>query len=165
MITDLQLIENFAHKKEDENEEFRRFLKNVNSINVDKTVEDLNNTIAPQIDCTQCSRCCQSLIIHVTQSEADDLARHLNTTAGNIEKQYLEISEQGQMVMNMIPCKFLLDKKCTIYENRFSECRDFPHLHKPGFTKRLFATFMYYGMCPIIYNVVEELKVKTGFLP
>jgi len=36
-------------------------------------------------------------------------------------------------------------------------------LHKDNFTDRLFGTLMYYAMCPIIFNVVEELKMQSGF--
>jgi Fe-S-cluster containining protein len=82
----------------------------------------------------------------------------------DVKEKYIEESQQGNCFINTIPCHFLADNKCTIYENRFTECRDFPHLHKPGFKARLAGTLMHYGRCPIIYNVIEEMKVKTGFL-
>jgi hypothetical protein len=67
------------------------------------------------------------------------------------------------MIMNSIPCGFLSENKCTVYEKRFDECREFPHLHKDNFKGRLFGTLIHYAMCPIIFNVVEELKKATGF--
>jgi hypothetical protein len=50
-----------------------------------------------------------------------------------------------------------------VYEHRFSECREFPRLDRKNFKDRLFGTLIHYAMCPIIFNVVEELKIKTGF--
>jgi hypothetical protein len=50
-----------------------------------------------------------------------------------------------------------------VYENRFSSCREFPHLHKPGFNTRLFETFMHYNICPIVFHVVEKLKQALAF--
>ena len=80
-----------------------------------------------------------------------------------MKEKFIEESQGGQLIINTIPCHFLADNKCTIYENRFTECRDFPHLHKDGFTARYFNTIMYYHMCPIIFNVVEVLKEELGF--
>ena len=102
-------------------------------------------------------------MINVTSEEAERLAIHLEMTVPDLKSKYIEESLQGKMIMNTIPCHFLCGTKCTIYEERFTECRDFPHLYKDNFTDRLFGTLMYYAMCPIIFNVVEELKVEIGF--
>jgi Fe-S-cluster containining protein len=130
---------------------------------VDSVVHEINNTITPQIDCTQCGNCCKSLMINITPQETDSLAVHLNMDVNTVKEKYIETSEQGQMIMSAIPCHFLSGTQCTIYENRFKECRDFPHLHKQNFTARLLGTLMYYSMCPIIFNVVESLKAKLNF--
>ena len=80
-----------------------------------------------------------------------------------MKKKDIEESAEGQLIMNTIPCHFLSGSSCNIYEDRFTECREFPHLHKPHFTSRLFGTMIYYGMCPIIFNVVEQLKDAVHF--
>jgi Fe-S-cluster containining protein len=102
-------------------------------------------------------------MINVTAEEADNLAKHLQTSLAVLKEKYIEESQEGQMIINKIPCHFLEGTKCSIYQNRFTECRDFPHLHKNNFTSRLFGIMMYYEVCPIIFNVVEELKDETGF--
>ena len=165
LITELVLIEKLAAEKEEESDKFRQFVKNADNKYIDDEVHSVNRTITAEIDCTQCGRVCQILMINITEPEVNRLAGHLNLSAKDTKATYIEQSEQGQMIMNTIPCAFLKDKKCSIYEHRFTECRDFPHLHKSGFINRLFATLMYYGMCPIIYNVVENLKKTTGFIP
>lgn len=152
-----------ADEREEENDDFRIFLKMSSRNDIDDIVHELNDTITPQIDCTQCGNCCKSLMINVTTEEAESLAINLNTPVEILKEKYLEVSEQGQMLINTIPCHFLNDTKCTIYENRFSDCREFPHLHKDRFTSRLFSTLMHYSICPIIFNVVENLKKELNF--
>lgn len=163
LVTDLQKIKLVASDKEAENDEFRIFLKQQDSAQIDSIAYKLNEEITPQINCTLCGNCCKSLIINVTQQETESLATHLKTTVTVIKEKYIEISGQGQMIINTIPCHFLEGTSCSIYENRFTECREFPHLHKNNFTARLFGILMYYALCPIIFNVVEKLKEKLDF--
>lgn len=163
LVTDLAIIKSIAAEKETENDTFRIFLKNMDGVAVDKVVHELNESIAPQIDCTQCGNCCKTLMINITPDEANALATQLNLEVADLKEKYIEVSNQGQLIMNTIPCHFLTGTSCSIYENRFTECREFPHLHKDHFTSRLFGTMMYYEMCPIIFNVVEELKNRLAF--
>lgn len=149
--------------KTEENDAFRTFLKNRDLEAIDGLVHNINKQVEKEIDCTQCGACCKHLMIHITEDEAEKAADSINLSSVNFKEQFVEISTEGQMIMNTIPCHFLEKKSCSIYENRFSECRDFPHLHKANFTKRLFSTLIHYSICPIIYNVVEELKIQTGF--
>ena len=102
-------------------------------------------------------------MINVTDEEANKLSQHLNKPRTDFDTQYLE-KGSSMMVINAIPCHFLNENKCSVYDYRFAGCREFPALHLPHFTKRLFTTFMHYNRCPIIYNVVEQLKVETRFL-
>ncbi len=165
LITDLDTIKHIAADKEAENDHFRIFLKQQDGKQVDSIVHQLNEAITPQIDCTQCGNCCRSLMINVTPEETASLAFHFKMEVAVVKDKYIEISEQGKMIINTIPCHFLGGTSCTIYENRFTECREFPHLHKDNFTSRVFGLLMYYAICPIIFNVVETLKEKFAFEP
>lgn len=162
--TDPNVLEAEAEKNESVNDRFKNLLLLQRPDEVDELVLQLNAKISPQIDCTQCGNCCRSLMINVEKSDAKRLAVHLQMNVADFERKYVERSSSGLLsVMNTIPCHFLADNKCTVYEARPNECREFPGLHRPGFTARLFATFMHYGRCPIIYNVIEQLKLKLDF--
>ena len=124
----------------------------------------LNTQIEAEIDCTSCGACCNGLMINVTEQETREVSGCLNMSQSDFKKKYIEESMGGQLILNTIPCHFLNDKKCSIYDDRFAECRNFPNLHKPNFNSRLFATLIHYSICPIIYNVVEQLKMETGFV-
>jgi uncharacterized protein len=161
--TNLSAIALEAEMKCDENEDFRAWLQQ-SPEDLDPVVFELNSRVEAQIDCTSCGNCCRSLIINVSAQEADALAHRMNRPLKDIKLQFLEESIGGQLVINTIPCHFLSQNKCSIYADRFNECRAFPHLNKPGFRQRIFGTLMHYGRCPIIYNVVEALKIHTKFI-
>ena len=164
IITQLDVIALEAQEKEAENQAFRTFLRSHESAMVDGLVQELDAIITPQVDCTSCGNCCRSLMITITPVEVTQLAAHLNRSETDVIEQYVETgSNNSQMVINTIPCHFLEGNCCSIYEQRFAECREFPGLHLPQFTDRLFAMLMHYGRCPIIYNVLEEMKNRMGF--
>ena len=163
LITDLNIIKRIAEEKQEENDLFRIFLKQQEDDSIDSLVHQINDRVTPKIDCTQCGNCCKSLMINITNQEAISLSNHLQITETELKDKYIEQSEQGQLIMNTIPCHFLENTTCSIYEQRFTECREFPHLHKPHFSGRLFGTLQYYGICPIIFNVVEKLKEAVDF--
>ncbi|MBC7887436.1 MAG: YkgJ family cysteine cluster protein [Ferruginibacter sp.] len=163
LLTDLKKIETIAAEKEDENDRFRIFLKQQDEEYIDSIVHALNEQITAQIDCTQCGNCCKSLMINVSTEEIALLATEFQTSPADVKERYIEESDEGQLIINSIPCHFLSGTTCSIYEHRFTDCRDFPHLHKPGFTRRLFGTLMNYAICPIIFNVVEKLKPALNF--
>lgn len=150
-------------ERQRENEQFRSFLKNQDSLDIDKKVHALNEKISAAIDCTDCGNCCRSFMINVTAEEMQKVATSTQANIEDFKKKHIEESPGGIMVMNTIPCAFLSENKCTIYENRFNECREFPHLDKPHVTNRLFGLLQYYAVCPIIFNVIEALKADTHF--
>ena len=161
--SDLTIIAADAIANEEENYAFRLWLKRADDTELDERVHTINNRVTAAIDCTQCGNCCKTLVINVTPAEIDALGHALEMTPSAVKEKYIEESQQGSCYMNTMPCNFLSENKCTIYTNRFKECRDFPHLHKPGFQQRFLGTLGHYGRCPIIYNVIEELKTELNF--
>jgi uncharacterized protein len=163
IIQDLEWLKKEAFDKEEENGHFRSYLRARDSGHVDIQVHKLNEIIAPQVDCTACGNCCKSLMVNITPAETQDLAAFLAVPIEELKEKFIETSQQGDMILNRIPCHFLSGTRCSIYTHRFTECREFPHLHRDHFADRLFGTLIHYGACPIIYNVVEQLKIESGF--
>ncbi len=160
--TDLKKIEELGKLREDENFEFRAFLKGQNSNKVDKIVHRLNTEITEQIDCTACGNCCIQFRLCVSDKDIEKLAQRLNTTSQQIKLDYIQTDQYEQYFKN-IPCGFLKDKRCTVYDDRPKECRAFPYLHKKEFTSRLFGVIDNYSVCPIVFNVYEKLKIELNF--
>lgn len=164
LLFELSEIAQVSIVKEQENEAFRAHLKSLDGEWVDEQVALLNDEIEPQIDCTQCGNCCKTLMINVTKEESARLANYLSISQSALEDKYVEKSEgSDRMIINTIPCHFLSENKCTVYPARFEGCREFPGLDKPMITKRLFTLYMHYDRCPIVFNVMEHLKVASGF--
>lgn len=161
--TDLSIISQLAACREEENDHFRAFLEARDSEVTDSMVFSLQEAVTEQIDCRQCGNCCKSLMIVVTEDELKKVAAITHSTPNDFKSQHLAEGLSGKLIMNSMPCHFLSDRQCTIYDHRFAGCREFPALHLPGFTARFFTVQMHYARCPIIFNVVELLKKELSF--
>jgi len=159
---DLPFIAQEALERDDENFDFRIFLKNldIGSNELDALVHEINDEVTAQIDCTQCANCCKVTHPVLSQKDAATFAKGLQVTAPIFRESYLLPMEEepGKFKFKAKPCPFLSDDLCTNYEARPEVCRSFPHLHKKGFRSRLLSVIRNYGLCPIVYHVYEELK-------
>lgn len=160
--TELEKIEELGKLREKENLEFRTCLKGQDPDKIDKIVHRLNFEISNQIDCTTCGNCCMKLKPCITNQDIKRLSYKLNLSPKQIKIDYIEIDEREQYFRNL-PCFFLKEKKCTIYNDRPEDCSSFPHLHKKGFTSRLWGVIENYSICPIVFNVFEKLKTEINY--
>lgn len=149
--------------REEENFAFRSFLKGCDPQETDEKVHHLNKDISAHIDCTTCGNCCRTFMISLDNEDIVRSSAYVDMQPDEFKRKYLEESSEGNYIFSRIPCHFLHENKCTIYEGRPEDCRSFPHLHKKGFTSRLLSAIDHYGICPIVYNVMEALKAETGF--
>ncbi len=163
-------LENLAGQKEDENWAFRRFLKFYDELSdeqIDKLVYDIADSVAANIECTSCGRCCKQLKPTLTDKDQQHLAKELKITVKQLQDTYLEYiqsdDEPACWQMKKVPCPFLRNKKCTVYQTRPQNCRDCPYLQKPGFNTRTMAMLERTLTCPIVFEVMEELKERLSF--
>lgn len=161
--TDLNEISLLAARREEENDHFRSFLEARDPTITDSIVHELQKTVSERINCKECGNCCKTLMIVVTEEELQRVAAITHTPSDEFKSEFLAEGLSGKMIMNSMPCHFLSDRQCTIYADRFAGCREFPALHLPGFTARFFTVQMHYHRCPIIFNVVEQLKKELLF--
>jgi len=160
--TDLEKIKALGALREEENQRFRAFLKNRNVHKTDLLVQRLNHEIAPHVDCTACGNCCRNLSPYLTKEDLKHLAEGTQLPIEEVIANYTETDEYG-LSLKHLPCCFLKDNKCTIYQQRPETCSSFPHLDKPDFNSRARRTFDNYSICPIIFNVLERLKIEMHF--
>ncbi|MDR1379924.1 MAG: YkgJ family cysteine cluster protein [Tannerella sp.] len=161
--TDLSKIKYFASIRENENMHFRAFLKSRNDRIVDRIVHQIHEEMSPLIDCTLCGNCCGHLRPELHKSDIAILARLENITIKEYIENYCEKNEYGEIFTDKMPCRYLEEKKCRIYENRPIECRSFPNTDKKGFTSRLLGMLSFYEICPIVFNLMERLKNEMRF--
>ena len=151
---DLSRIQQLSQERDDENWEFRSWLKQYAPDDIDGLVKTLSQKYFALIDCTQCANCCRSLHIEFKESELHSIAKTLGKSIEAFQKQRMSEGKVNP------PCPMLNGELCSIYENRPDVCRSFPHLEQPGFTTRLMSVIDNVAICPIAFNAFEELKAK-----
>ena len=160
----LEKISRLAIRNEDQNYRFRSFLKIQDSEKIDRIVHRLDREIREQIDCTLCGNCCNELTPRLSDAEVDRLARIDSVSREEFIQKFVESDpDEGDNFLKGTPCKYHCEKKCTIYSNRPEDCRSYPHTHKKDFNTRTMGIIENYGICPIVFNVFERLKIEIRF--
>ena len=162
--TNLFKIRHAAIKREDENYRFRSFLKGKDPEWVDRIVHRLHEELTKKIDCRTCSNCCRAFAPLLSDEDIGVLAGMENITPEEYEEKYCEADMFGDACLNSKPCRYLGENQCSIpMDKRPEQCRDFPYTGKKGFTSRLLSIISFYGVCPIVYNLMEQLKKEVEF--
>lgn len=147
---------------EKENQEFRLYLKGYDHHKVDELVHRLNKKYSAEIDCTKCANCCGKLTPAFSLEEIKNIADHLEITVEEFQEKYVEREMAEGFILKGEKCPFLENNKCLIYDHRPEPCRTYPHLHEDNINHRLLEVIDNAYICPIVYNVLEELKDKLG---
>ena len=167
MSFDLVQIRQQAQEKEDENWKFRQFLKGRRNLKeIDARVFALTERVWGGIDCTTCANCCREVKPELSEEEVERLACRLTMTRQQFIDTYLQRSEPGDdnpWTTRSTPCPFLKDNLCSVYEDRPADCSGYPYLYEPEFVSRTLGMIERTFTCPIVYEVMEELKKLTGF--
>jgi uncharacterized protein len=160
----IEKIALIGEQKEEENYDFRIFLKGQDFKRIDRIVHRLDKEIRSRIDCEKCGNCCKSLRPSVTESEIDTLSRIDNITQHDFVTKFVEIDNlEGTKYLKDTPCKYLEDKICSIYINKPEDCRSYPHTQKSEFISRTLGMIDNYGICPIVFNLFEQLKEELDY--
>ena len=159
--TDVNRIKRLSKQKEDENWDFRSFLKwcGTPSEEIDSIVHRLYQEVSSQIDCRTCANCCREVQPVLYQEDIERFSIGLGTSAARFRDQYLarEKGSEGY-TFNEMPCPFLKDNLCIHYAHRPGNCVSYPHLHKKDLIFRLMNVIGNCSICPIVFSVYESLK-------
>jgi len=170
MSFDLVQIRELAKQKEDENWRFRGFLKsrcNLESEEIDRLVFATTRRVWAGIDCTSCANCCKEMKPLFSEDEVNRLARRLGMERQEFIGKFLEPSEtepERPWQTRTKPCPFLRNNRCSVYDDRPAVCSGYPYLYEAEFLTRTIGTMERISTCPIVYEVIEELKKSLGFL-
>ena len=155
-------IQKLAQEREDDNWNFRRFLKGLDFEieELDAIVQRHYQAIAIQIDCCACGNCCREISPLLSGHDVTRLAAGLRISEPEVIQRYLQPGEdeEGLFTFRDSPCPLISGNTCTVYEFRPEDCRSFPHLHKKEFEFRMIQAVQNCSVCPIVFHVFERLK-------
>lgn len=144
----LERISELAIERKEENTSFKNFLVTQNVEEIDIIVQRISEEVNEKIDCTECGNCCANLRPIATYEEMSPFVTDENFDAYKYLKSF--------------SCKKLEDKKCTDYLNRPQECKSFPYMDRKNYIKRTHEILQNYEICPIVFNVFEQLKTELA---
>ena len=159
MQEELRLLRQRAAQKDPES---RRFLKKIKSRpprDLDGTMRKLHDHEFQHTDCLQCGNCCRTTGPLFTDHDIARISRHLKMKPSEFSTTYLRKDEEGDMVLQGVPCAFLgTDNYCSIYEVRPKACREFPHTDRRKFHQINHLTLKNVAICPAAFRIVEAMK-------
>lgn len=149
-------------KKIDENYRFRTFLKiHADEKILDKQFKELHEKYFTSIECSKCRNCCKKLGISMTEEELDNICKYYKLDIDKIKKTKLK-EKYGNYVAN--PCPFLNeDKSCQIKDMLPTSCREYPYTNKEERLYSLLTVVQNSRICPVVYNIMEDLKKIYNF--
>jgi len=152
------------------NGRFRIFLKkNADPKELDEHFHRLHNEIFYKYDydCCKCNNCCNLYDIRMEPKDIAAVAGHLGITENDFIEKYLipDKREFDCLIIKDKPCNFLdSNGKCRIYEYRPSVCRGFPYTNKPDRLYNMLSILDFMEECPVIFEIIEELKKIYNFV-
>ncbi len=164
IVTSLETIKEMALEREKENLNFRAFLKQIDMAprKIDAIVHKILDEVTSQIDCTKCANCCKQIRPVLDNGDVSKFSLGIKSSVHQFRERYLHEDNENSShyIFKELPCPFLRNNKCSNYDNRPKDCKSYPHLHKKDFVFRLWGVVENYEICPIVFNVFEQLKIE-----
>ena len=157
-------LERLASVKESENYRFRTYLKiHAQEEELDRQFWRLHEKYFKIYDCSKCRNCCKKLGISMNESELNKICEHLHLDKKKFIEDHLN-EKYGNYSFKGTKCQFLCDdNRCQISDCLLESCKEFPYTNKP---ERLFSLLNMVAnvkVCPVVYEILEELKKEYRF--
>ncbi len=158
-MIDLEKLPDYAAKVAHENAKYLKKLRGRKPKQLDTIMGELHNEAFQKIDCLSCANCCKTTGPLFIPSDIKRISKRLKMRQTDFETTYLRVDEDGDKVLQQLPCPFLeADNYCGIYEDRPKACREFPHTNRPKFHQITQITAKNVAVCPAVFTMVERLK-------
>ena len=155
-----------AKKKENENLEFRTFLKcHADETELDKQFKRLHDELFSNYDCSRCRNCCKMYYGSIPSEDLERDAEFLNLTKEQFVERYLIKNEvEDTYETKNKPCDFLQeDGNCKLGECRPESCKKYPYTDQPDRLQSLYSVLNAVEVCPVAFEIYERLKKEYGF--
>ena len=147
-----------SKRREGTNRKFLRGLKTRPPKRLDDSFHEAHSEIFGNTDCLQCANCCKTTSPVFYERDIDRAARATSMRPGDFIAAYLRTDEDNDYVLRSSPCVFLQnDNRCSIYSDRPTACREYPHTNRKRMHQILDLTFRNTMVCPAVLKIVERL--------
>lgn len=154
-------LQNWEKISGDHQKLYKNFLEKAGKKEVLRAIPELHEKAFNDIDCMQCAHCCKRYSPRFKQPDIKRISKALQLEESVLIEKYLRIDEDGDYVTHSVPCPFLgNDNRCSIYEDRPSDCKRFPYTDEDIILKRPRLTLKNSTFCPIVVSVMEGLLEK-----
>jgi Fe-S-cluster containining protein len=127
---------------------------------LDRVIHGLHEEVFAKTDCLNCANCCKTTGPLWSERDKERVAKHLRLKTGEFESAYLRLDEDGDWVLQQLPCPFLeADNACAIYEIRPKACREYPHTDRAKQAQILDLTQKNALICPAVGEIVARMEV------
>jgi Fe-S-cluster containining protein len=157
-----------AEYLEDANCRFRTFLKiHAEGDELDAQFLALHKELFANYDCCKCNNCCRAFDISLDGDEAKRIAAFLGMTESDFAAKYLTNADPEDDKPSKFatkPCPFLGgDGRCAIQECKPDVCTGFPYTDKPNRLSSMWGVIDNTAICPVVFEILEEIKGIYGF--
>lgn len=153
-------LKRLTQQKKKETIRFLSQLKKRKPENLDMLVHQLHREAFSDFDCLSCANCCKTIGPRLIPQDIERMASFLKMKSTDFYPEFIRADEDGDLVFADSPCPFLLpDNYCRVYEQRPKACREYPHTDRRRFYQILDLTHKNCEICPVVYDIIEELKV------
>jgi len=162
MVTSAEEINKVITKKNIENIFFKKFIRNISSTTFDEKVHHLYPHFNQSEICVTCANCCKKFEPGIETDELLKLAQLAGKNPIDFKNEFVAFDGDALYLKNK-PCVFLNNCKCSIYNSRPAACADYPHLNQTQLKYKR-SLWTNYQICPIVFNVIEALKIELNFI-
>ncbi|MDR1235436.1 MAG: YkgJ family cysteine cluster protein [Holosporaceae bacterium] len=158
-------VEAKARMLEDQNYEFRAFLKrNADADELDEQFKQLHNELFANYDCCKCCNCCCACHIVVEDSEIAAIAESVGQSTESFIIEHLTKGEEGEYHLKSSPCEFLDESgRCKIQHFKPNVCKKYPHTDQPRRLSSMYSIIESAKVCPVVFEILERLKKLYRF--
>ena len=152
-----------AEQKADEHRAFFEAVSKNPPKTYDQDCKNIHDAVFENTNCLECANCCKTTGPLFTTKDIDRISKHLNLTPHQFVAEYLKKDEDGDWVLQSLPCPFLGDNNhCQIYTQRPQVCREYPHTDRIKNYQIKDLTLENVKICPAAFEIVERMRLKIN---
>ena len=160
---DVEEYKRLAIQNQKTHKKFLDQLKKKPPKQLDYIAQEVHDEVFEKVDCLACANCCKTTGPLFVEKDIERISKFLRMKAADFEAKFLRVDEDGDKVLQSVPCFFLdSDNKCSIYDVRPKACREFPHTDRKKIYQINHLTIKNTVICPAAFEFVERLQKKLN---